>query len=186
MILPTPAKRATGLATGFAMPGAARRNRACTTASALAAAATSLKPWPKPTRPLLGRPGCVVTGPVGLHSLVGQDPTARIGRGRPVARGLMRLFSCAGGRCGIGGHDIVAVMHPAMPAGRDVRGIGIAAAIGHVAPVCLAILIVFVGEFVAADIVAETPDPQPRAPGLAAPPGEDFSEELLDTGFGHL
>src|SRR5690606_38608483 len=134
---------------------------------------------------LFGRPGVVVTGHAWTLALVEQAAIGAVSGGGAGQIGLMGLFPGAGNVFGLARRHVGAVMHPAVPAVTNGGGIGIAG-IGHIAPVGLAILIVFIAEFVAADIVAEAPDPQPRAPCLAAPPGEDFSQELRDTRFGQL
>src|SRR5690606_24533922 len=108
----------------------------------------------------LGRPGLIVTGDLRALATIEEAPLGAIGGGSAGEIGLMRLFPGARLILGFGGHNIGAVMHPAMPAGRNGRGVGKAAGIGHIATVGLAILIVAIAELVGADIVAEALDPE--------------------------
>src|SRR5690554_3170125 len=185
VILSRPEKVATGLAVGWANAGPVMPK---TPSAAIGARTVNRRGkavrWRKAPA-LLRRPGVVVTGDAGAFALVEQAAIGPIGCRGAGQILLVRQFPVAGRVIGLGGHDIGAVMHPAMPAlanGGSVGGTGI----GHIASVGLAILVVLIAEFVAADIVAEAPDPQTGAPSLTAPPGEDFAQELLDTGFSQL
>src|SRR5215217_4553407 len=179
VILSRPASVATGCASGWAEAGMAKP------ASPMRASrARARKIKRRGIDALFGRPGLVVAGDAGALALVEQAAIGAVGLGRAGQVRLVRLFPGMGDIFGIGRNDIGAVVHPTVPAGRDGRRIGVTR-IGHVATVRLHVLIVAVAEFVGADIVAEALDPETGSPGLAAPPGEDFSEELLGIRLGH-
>src|SRR5690606_9004948 len=185
VILSRPAKLATGLAMGCAMAGLQNTSAAAVSSGLASHVSMEGAPGRKAPRSSFRRPGAVVTDHALAFALVEQAAIGAVGRCRAGQIGLMRLFPGLGNIFGLARRHIGAVMHPAMPAIANGGGIG-GAGIGDVAPVGLAVLIVFIAEGIAADIVAEAPDPQPCAPSLAAPPGEDFSQELRDTRFGQL
>src|SRR5690606_36140928 len=134
---------------------------------------------------LFGRPSLIIAGDARPLTLVQKAAIGTVGCGGAGQIALVRLFPGARLVFGIVGDHVGAIMHPAVPAGRNCGGICITG-IGHIAAICLAILIVAVTELIGANILAETLDPEARAPSVAAPPGENFREKLLDTGVGHV
>jgi hypothetical protein len=100
---------------------------------------------------------------------------------------LVRLLPLARSVLFLGGGDVDGVMQPAVPAGRDGRGLD-RAVIDHPAALDAERLVfhaalgavVDIAELVLADLLAEAPGVEPRADGLAVPPGED-----LEQGLGH-
>src|SRR5690606_1514623 len=113
--------------------------------------------------------GLIVAGHAWTLALVEQAAIRTIGLRRAGQVRLMRLFPFPGLIIRLAGRHVDAMMHPAMPAGRNRGGIS-RAIICHIAPIGLLVLIVAVTEFVRAHIGAEPLDPEPRTPGIAAPP----------------
>src|SRR5690606_18851123 len=128
------------------------------------------------------RPGVVVAGHARTF-LRGQHGAARpvcCGRTRQVR--LVRLLPLARLVVLTARRDIGAVVHPAMPAGRDRRGFGIAV-VNHPAARTpfgiLAALVIAVAEFVSADLGAVAPCVEARAQRLAVPPRKELREKGL-------
>src|SRR5690606_6105522 len=145
VILSSPAKVATGLAIGCASAGAAPNARPSARASPahsrITFCWTRSGKWPTP---LFGRPGLIVAGDARAFALVEQAAIGAIGCCRAGQVRLMRLFPGAGLIIGVARYNIAAMVHPAMPARRNRRCVCIAAGIGHIAPIGLAVLIIAV------------------------------------------
>src|SRR6185436_12201325 len=69
-----------------------------------------------------------------------------------------------------------AMMHPAVPAGRDARRLGLAV-IDHPTAPAAALAVVAVAALVLADELALPPRPQARAECRPVPPGEELQKE---------
>src|SRR3546814_6183948 len=82
--------------------------------------------------------------------------------------------------------NVGAVVHPAVPARRDGRGLGVTVvdhpaarnAKGRVRP-----LVIDIAELVLADLLAEAPGKEAGADGLSIPPGEYLREEIFHMFF---
>jgi hypothetical protein len=99
---------------------------------------------------------------------------------------LMRLLPVARSVFLFGGRDVDGVVQPAVPAGRDRRGLDRAViddpatldAEGLVLGATLG-AVIDVAELVLADLLAEAPGVEARAEGLAVPPSEDLKQGLV-------
>ena len=78
----------------------------------------------------------------------------------------------------VGRRNIGAVVHPAVPGGRDARGFRLAV-VDDPAAVAVLLPVIAVAELVAADEFARPPGPEAGAECRAVPPGEKLQQELL-------
>src|SRR5690606_7656309 len=146
VILSSPAKVATGWAIGCAWAEMAARGARMAASNSDRQHAGRRKD--KPTAPLFRRPGLIVAGHPRTLALVEQAAIGAIGLGGAGQVGLVRQFPGIRLVAGFGRHHIGAVMYPAVPARRDGGGVGIAARIGDVAAIGLAVLVIAITELV--------------------------------------
>src|SRR5688572_13431452 len=122
VILSSPEKAPTGLEMVSASAGAAPSAASVVTMAAIR---------PVMRGGLFRRPGVVVARDARPLTLVEQAAIGAIGQCRAGKVGLMRLLPVARSVVLLARRHIGAVVHPAMPAGRDGGSLGIAAGIDH-------------------------------------------------------
>ena len=123
------------------------------------------------------RPRLVVAGH--FRTLVGaEDRALRPVGGRSAGQvRQMRFFPGVRLVGVLGRRDVGALVHPAVPAGRDARGLCLAV-VDDPAPVALLLAVIAVAEFVVADELAGPPGPEARAERLPVPPGEELQQKI--------